>query len=60
MNKKTSTTFTLKSKTIIETRDSLSKTITSYWKTIEATNLMSKSAVKAGMRKYDLKELYIE
>lgn len=57
MNKKTST-FTLKSKTIIETRDSLSKTISSYWKTIETTNLMSKSAVKAGMRKYDLKELY--
>lgn len=56
MNKNTKTI--LKSKDIINTRDNISKKISSYWKTIEATNLMSNKAVSAGMRKYDLKELY--
>lgn len=53
---KNKTIFT--SKDIINTRDNISKKISSYWKTIEATNLMSNKAVAAGMRKYDLKELY--
>lgn len=48
----------LNSTNIINTRDNLSKTISSYWKTIESTNLMSKKAVKEGYRKYDLKSLY--
>lgn len=48
----------LNSTNIINTRDNLSKTISSYWKTIESTNLMSKKAVKEGYRKYDLKALY--
>jgi len=53
---KNKTTF--KSNDIINTRDNISKKISSYWKTIEATNLMSNKAVSSGMRKYDLKELY--
>lgn len=56
--KKNKTIF--KSKDIINTRDNISKKISSYWKTIEATNLMSNKAVAAGMRKYDLKALYNE
>lgn len=48
----------LNSTNIINTRDNISKTISSYWKTIESTNLMSKKAVKEGYRKYDLKALY--
>jgi len=48
----------LNSTNIINTRDNLSKKISSYWKTIESTNLMSKKAVKDGYRKYDLKSLY--
>lgn len=58
MNKNMNIKTTFNSKDIINTRDNISKKISAYWKTIEATNLMSNKAVSAGMRKYDLKELY--
>lgn len=42
---------------IIDTRDKLSKTISSYWKIIERTNLMTFAEAKK-YRNYDLKALH--
>lgn len=49
--------MTLNTNNIITVRDNLSKTITSYWKIIERTNLMTIAEAKK-YRNYDLKMLY--
>lgn len=58
MNTSKKKSIILNATTLINNRDNLSKQISSYWKIIETTNLMSKSAISAGLRKYDLKALY--
>lgn len=55
MNKKT---IKLNAKDIIAKRDQLSKDITKNWKTIKTENIMPIKAIKAGLAKYDLNELY--
>lgn len=49
----------IKSKDIITKRNTINSEIIKYWKIIRQENIISKSAVKAGMGSgYDLKQLY--
>lgn len=49
----------IKSKNIIEKRNTLNKEITKYWAIIRQENIMSKAAIEAGMGSgFDLKALY--
>lgn len=51
-------TIKLNAKDIIATRDKMSDIIKKNWKIIRTTNVMPTKAIKAGLQKYDLNQVY--